>query len=188
MNVFFVDRDPYLAASMLCDKHVIKMILESAQLLSTTHRLLDGTSVKSGKRVKYVLSEPEESNIYKMTHENHPCAVWVRQSHQHYDWLYEHAIGLCDEYSRRYFCRTHKTRRILENYLVDTPRNIPVGCFLDPPQCMPEQYRQDDVVSAYRSYYIGDKARIAKWSAPAKVPDWFTMKVGNETLNQYEVS
>ena len=42
MNIFVLDKDPHIAAQMHCDRHVPKMIVESAQMLSTAHRLLDG--------------------------------------------------------------------------------------------------------------------------------------------------
>lgn len=162
MNIFYVDQNPTVAAKMLCDRHVIKMILESAQLLSTAHRLLDGTPVKDGKRTRYVLYPPMEEMTYKLTHANHPSSVWVRQSHQHYEWLVEHALVLCAEYTKRYG-KIHKTEELIRFCLSHPPRNIRAGCFLEPPQCMPEKYRQTDTVQAYRSYYIGEKARFATW-------------------------
>lgn len=173
MNVFYVDENPVIAAQSLCDRHVIKMILESAQLLSTAHRLLDGSPIQVGKRIAYVLDDPNaEASVYKMTHVNHPSSVWVRQSHQHYEWLYEHAMALCAEYTKRYG-KTHKTQALLERYLQDCPRNLRAGCFIEPPQCMPEKYRRTNTVEAYRAYYIGDKARFATWKT--QPPTWWVV-------------
>lgn len=158
MNIFYVHDDPKVSATMLCDKHCVKMILESAQMLSTAHRLLDDS----------------DAPVYKATHKNHPSAIWVRQSHQHYEWLLDHALALCEEYTRRYG-RTHKTEAMLRTYLIEPPRHIPAKCFLEPPQCMPDIYKRSTAVEAYRAYYIGDKAKIATWKAPATVPDWFIL-------------
>jgi hypothetical protein len=154
MNIFYVNEDPVVAAKSLCDKHVIKMILESAQMLSTAH---------------HVFGNPPEG-IYKKTHENHPCNVWIRLSHQHYEWVYDHAIALCKEYTDRYG-RVHKTEQLLITLLSEPPTGIPAGCFLAPPQCMPEEYRGLNTVKAYRKYYIGSKAYMATWKRGR--PKWF---------------
>ena len=66
MNIFYLDRNPVVAAQMMCDKHVVKMILESAQILSTAHRVLDGDE------------HADNVGMYKMTHKNHPSTIWVR--------------------------------------------------------------------------------------------------------------
>lgn len=153
MNIFYVHRDPTIAAKMLCDKHVVKMILESAQMLSTAHHEF-GSVVES---------------MYKRTHVNHPSNVWVRQSHQHYNWLWAHAMALCEEYTERYG-KVHKSQAIIER-LVDVPRGLPSGCFVDPPRCMPDEYKTGDTVESYRRYYIGDKAYMATWKQ--NKPTWF---------------
>ena len=72
MNIFYLDSDPYVAAKMHCDKHVVKMILESAQMLSTAHRVLDGDEYA------------DERGLYKMAHKNHPSTIWVRTSTDNY--------------------------------------------------------------------------------------------------------
>ena len=76
MNIFYLDEDPVLAAQMHCDKHVVKMILESAQLLSTAHLLIDGDELA------------DERGLYKATHKNHPSSKWVRDSSENYEWLW----------------------------------------------------------------------------------------------------
>ena len=157
MNIFYLDADPRVAARMMCDKHVVKMILESAQLLSTAHHEL-GTA---------------NENMYKPTHKNHPSAVWARASYENYVWLAEHALALCDEYNIRYG-KVHKTEHMLVNDLFDPPDNIPRLGFTEPPKCMPDEFKVKDVVESYRRYYVGAKARFAKWKL-GNEPVWFTM-------------
>ena len=103
MNIFILNEDPILAAQEQCDKHVVKMIVESAQMLSTVHRMLDGSVTmrksKSGKRTLkyYELADDRENILYKAVHHNHPCTVWSREGCCNYTWHYEHFIALCDE-------------------------------------------------------------------------------------------
>ncbi len=153
MNIFYLDHDPIMAAQMQCDRHVVKMILESAQLLSTAHRELDGDEWA------------DEYGLYKRTHKNHPSAVWARESTYNYDWLYGHFIALCNEYSYRYG-KTHKSDDKFRGVLSKRPVNIlklPFE-FHEPPQCMPDEYKVDgDSVTAYQNYYRLDKS----------VNDWF---------------
>jgi hypothetical protein len=138
LNIFILDQDPKLAAQYQCNKHVVKMILESAQLLSTTHRLL---------------SDNPPDFLYKATHKNHPCTIAVRTNLTNYKWLTEHALELCKEYSFRYK-KKHKSQPIIEWCQNNIP-NIPL--FLNRltlPQCMPEEYKKEnDIVEAYRQYY-----------------------------------
>ena len=159
MNIFYLSKDVSKAAEYQCDKHVVKMILESAQMLSTAHRVLDGD--------KYA----DKVGLYKLVHKNHPSTIWVRSSPLHYDWLWKHMTALMREYTNRYKKR-HATERLLEP-LAQLPTNSAWGVpFTDPPQCMPDQYKCDNTVQAYRNYYLGDKAYFAKWSY-TKQPRWW---------------
>jgi len=159
MNIFYLDADPKIAAQQQCDKHVVKMILETAQLLSTAHRELDGDAYA------------DSVGLYKSTHKNHPSAVWCRASENNYDWLWQHMCGLMKEYTKRYG-KKHATER-LTDFLCDAPDKISDDVFTDPPQCMPDQYKSDCTVSAYRDYYLGEKMDIAKW-AHSEAPTWVT--------------
>lgn len=161
MNIFYVHNCPTTAATMLCDKHVVKMILETAQLLSTAHRVLDGDE------------RADDLGLYRATHKNHPSAVWVRKGALNYIWTARHLAALCREYTLRYD-KTHKTERLLVG-LSMLPYNIPrdVGRS-EPPACMPDQYKRACTVTAYRLYYVAEKAYFAKWyGSPEKGPDWF---------------
>ena len=83
MNIFYLDEDPKLAAIYQYNKHVVKMILESAQMLCTAHHVIMG----------------DDADVpYKTTHKNHPSTIWARQSGQNYAWLYHHMIALGEEY------------------------------------------------------------------------------------------
>ena len=143
MNIFYLDACPDKSARLMYNKHVVKMILESAQLLCTAHRELGNKNVP-----------------YKSTHKNHPSAVWTRSDANHYQWVYLHMMALGREYSRRYG-RKHLTIDKCEKVLADLPPNIPINRFEQPPQCMPQEYKADCSVQAYWNYYIGDKHRIA---------------------------
>ena len=144
MNIFILDRDPVLAAQYQCDKHVVKMALESTQILSTIN-----------------------GGPYKPTHVNHPCVVWAGSCAGNYRWLVVHAIALCDEYTIRYG-KKHKC----EDVIMSMPHIMPSPGVSEFVQCMPEQYRGDNVVEAYRRYYVGEKAGFARWTN-RNIPEWF---------------
>ena len=163
MNIFYLDRDPVIAAQMSCDKHVVKMILESAQMLSTAHRVLDGDEYA------------DKVGLYKMAHKNHPSTIWVRSSYQHYKWLYDHMVALIREYTYRYG-KHHATERLLTP-LSEYPQAIPVGDYTNPPQCMPEVCKGEDTVLAYQNYYIIEKSGFARWTK-REIPTWFLGETG----------
>ena len=109
MNIFILDKNPIIAAQMQCDKHVVKMIVESAQMLSTAHRMLDGyvekRPSKSGKRIISYWVHPNknyEATLYKAVHHSHPCTIWTMESASNYNWHYTHWTSLCKEYQYRY--------------------------------------------------------------------------------------
>ena len=178
MNIFYLDRDVDTCAEMHNDKHVVKMILEYAQLLSTAHRMLDGVltiglSESGRKRRIYILSDEREQVLYSATHANHPSAIWVRQNQQNYIWLSQLLYALCKEYTYRYG-KVHKVQRggLLEQ-LFNWPMNIPMGEFTEPTPAMPNDVKvSGDSIKSYRNYYIKNKAHLANWKN-RKVPDWY---------------
>lgn len=179
MNIFRLDNDPVKSAQMMCDKHVVKMVTEYGQLLSTAHRVLDGTPEKrpskSGKRMvdHYIVDgEARESLLYKVAHKNHPSAIWCRENNKNYRWLYEHFQATAKEYSYRYG-REHLTYEKLGGQLWFSPRNInQVGPETVMPQCMPDYCKDEDVTEGYRKYYREEKRTFAKWTK-REVPAWF---------------
>lgn len=162
MNIFVLDTDPRLAAEAQFDAHVVKMTLETAQLLCSTFS--PGLAP------------------YKPTHQKHPCAVWARETAANFLWLAEHGLYLADEYERRYE-REHKSRGVilwcLDNIAM---ANVDHSGDLTPfAQAMPEEYRQDDPVAAYRAYYLGAKHHIARWNKSRPPPAWWRSEVPRGT-------
>lgn len=154
MNIFYLHEDPILAAKQLCDRHICKMQIESAQMLCTAHW------------------ESGSSAPYKRAHKNHPSTKWTRESLDHYRWLVLHGIEICNQFTIRYNKR-HKTQDILEWLKVNEP-NIPRIGFKEPPQCMPDEYKRPDTVEAYKVFYVLDKVKIKNlgWKKLNNQPDW----------------
>ena len=179
MNIFYLDSDPQICAEMHNNKHCVKMILEYAQLLSTAHRVLDGTLIgrlsPSGRKQKaYVLADNRESALYSATHINHPSAIWVRKTHQNYIWLTELLEELCYEYTYRYE-KTHKVERdgLLKVLRTNLPANIPIGPFTAPTPAMPDDVKvPGNSLASYRNYYNKNKTHLADWKK-RPVPQWF---------------
>src|SRR6056300_26139 len=172
MNVFYLDRDPVTAAQMHCDKHVVKMIVEYAQLMSTAHRVLDGEHwygrTTNGRRIsRFFHPDPDmNAQLYKASHMNHPSALWVRRSDRNYTWLYDMWTALCAEYTHRYG-RIHESFRKLEYYLLLPPQKMPGGEFTQPTPAMgnrPECIVEGDSLESYRNYYWEDKREFANWT------------------------
>ena len=145
MNIFVLSTNPVEAAKMQCNKHVVKMIVESTQLLSN---VVDGP--------------------YKKTHVKHPCSIWAGKNRTNFNWLVRHALALCGEYTERYH-KIHKCQSIIEMLALWEER-LPIGVspFV---QCMPDEYKHSDPVIAYQQYYHS-KAYFAKWPE-GKVPYWW---------------
>lgn len=175
MNIFYLDENPKVAAEMNCDKHVVKMILETAQLLCTAHRVLDGIEFidnSSGRKIKrWALSSNIDDALYKATHINHPSAVWARATSSNYKWLYAHFIALCKEYTYRYG-KVHLTETKLAKYLDLLPDNIPMLEQTEMPQAMPDYCKvPGNSVQAYRKYYINEKSSMLNYTRRG-VPLW----------------
>ena len=181
MNLFVLDKDPTIAAQVQCDKHVVKMIVESAQMLSTVHRMLDGVETKrrsvSGKTMaKYFeLPDDREHTLYKACHFNHPCTIWTRESMFNYRWHYIHFAALCDEYTYRYG-KIHSTDTKLRKALEQLPNNIPVVkmtqfklAMKSNPECI-----SSCPITSYRKFYETKQHRFKMDWTKRKAPEWFT--------------
>jgi hypothetical protein len=180
MNIFILDNDPVQAAQQQCDKHVVKMIVESAQMLSTVHRMVDGVMErrpsKSGSMLQYYkLDDHREDVLYKACHYNHPSTVWTRESDQNYRWHYKHFIALCDEYTYRYG-KVHATDTKLRKILSNLPHKITQTTVMTPfklamssnPECIFE-----DAVKSYRAFYQTKQERFKMLWTKRKQPEWF---------------
>ena len=198
MNIFVLDKDPKTAARLHNDKHVVKMILESAQILSTAHRVLDGRYVTYPKKTKigkyrrtkaWSLNGPKHQILYKATHSNHPCSLWCRKSSENYKWLLALTEALCDEYYHRYGSHKnppmqHSVRRSgMLDILQTLPDNIPEGPLTPFALAMPDQYKSADSVQSYRDYYVGEKAGIMKYTR-RDVPGWVERGVFKKSLKE----
>lgn len=153
MNIFVLDYDLCKSAIYHCQKHIVKMPLESAQMLCT---ILNNNNIESP---------------YKSCHRNHPCTLWAGKTMQNFAWLYEFGLYLCYEYTYR-FNKVHKCEEVI-NYagkMMDKLRLPDMG--LTPhAQAMPDSYKSTDAVTAYRNYYAGDKTHLFDWG-PREKPDW----------------
>lgn len=170
MNIFYLDHNPTICAQFHVDKHVVKMVTETAQLLSTAHRVLDGRCTPGRK--DYILKD-EKNNIYKATHVNHPCAIWVRQNDENYNWLYELFLSLLAEYTHRYK-KQHACSRLVQ-VLAQPPERIPHGSFEHPPQCMPDNCKQQHPTDGYKVYYIQEKSHLFAWTNRSH-PSWIVLQ------------
>lgn len=183
MNIFCLDPDPVRAAVLQCDKHIVKMPLESAQMLSTVHRFLDGTQYQgksaSGRSMK-LWRHPDaalESKLYKVVHLNHPCTLWSMESAANYEWHYKHFVALSEEFTYRYG-KVHASYAMLKDLLSVLPRNIP-RTGLTPfrlamgaaPQCM----HPEDPIRSYREFYQTKQDRFSMTWTKREIPEWFTV-------------
>ena len=144
MNIFFLDLNPRIAAEYHCDKHVVKMILECAQLLYAAHWVLDPCEVPPF--------------AYRKTHVNHPCAIWARESIENYEWLCELAIELCKEFTFRYK-KIHKTQKHIEWLTNHPPFNIPGVPMTSIRLAMPDEYKFENPIESYRIFYRESKMK-----------------------------
>ncbi len=151
MNIFKLDNNIEKSAQYHVDRHVVKMVTEYAQLLSSAVRL---SGIDAG---------------YKLTHQNHPSAIWVRESIDNWMWLKEHAYALNKEYRHRYKDRDHKAWTVIETLPIPVLPNIgPTPLKL----AMPDDVKNEDPVIAYRNYYMKYKRHIAHWKN-RNTPEWF---------------
>lgn len=171
MNIFILHLIPLLCAQMHVDKHVVKMILETTQLLCSAHHMVNS----------------DYKPPYKLTHKNHPCSIWVRTSLSNYTWLCKLGIELCKEYTYRYG-KVHKCQEYIQDLYKNKPPLPRLG-FTTPAQAMPVEYKCQDPVEAYRAYYFFEKHPILSWKgkvASRDPPDWIVelyAMFGDETYH-----
>lgn len=161
MNIFVSDEDPVLAAKNLDDRRLVKMVLETGQLLSSA---------------LYRLGCWHE-HLYRPTHLNHPCTVWTSKSRGNFDWLVRHGHGLNDEYSRRfrYGIGYHKSLRVIVGAsetmkrcqldVVDMTPFKNCTTVSDPDLTIVERYRQ------YLKLKWEADGPLARWTKSSR-PEW----------------
>lgn len=123
-----------------------------------------------------------DGTSYKATHAHHPCTIWAGQTSDNWQWLYEHAWSLCEQYEIRYG-KIHPAANAL--IFIDEFASLPTAKgFTTPSQVMPEKYRGPDPIKAYRDFYRGEKVwqkrtdvkqvRLARWDRGVSAPEWWT--------------
>ena len=151
MNIFVLDNDIEKCAQYHCDKHVVKMILESAQMLSAALRL---NGINQG---------------YQVTHKNHPCTKWTRESLSNWNWLQSLSTALNHEYKFRFDRQTnHKSYDLIKNLPAPEIKDYGLTPFA---QAMPSQYKNENPIAAYRDFYCGEKKNLLFWTKRMK-PEW----------------
>ena len=182
MNIFYLSNNIDECVKMHNDSHVRKMVIEYPQLLSTAHRILDGTMyygrTKNNRKIKrWRMDDPVmEEGLMKASHVAHPSNLWVRSSNNNYTWLFELWQALLDEYAYRYG-KEHACRGYTE-LLRPLPKNIPVGYKTQPTPAMPDDVKNSCSVTAYRDYYIKYKQHLATWKGKVNgrsTPEWYVM-------------
>ena len=159
MNIFILDENIDECCKFHCDSHSVKQVLESHQMLSTAHRVIDTDKIF------------EERSIYKATHINHPCSIWVRKTKGNYLWMRDFTMRLSIEFSYRYG-KIHRSFEQVFPMLLEPPKNIDQSMERTPfAQAMPDEYKDEDAVTAYRNYYIGEKNHLFYWNKRA-TPYW----------------
>ena len=158
VNIFYFYDSPIDSAMAQPDKMLVKMPLETAQMLCTAHREIDGDEYA------------DKVGLYKRAYWNHPCTIWARESKLNYLWLYTHFLALGCEYKFRYG-REHASITKLEKHLKKIP-NITKKSFTPPAQAMPEEYKDENPIVAYRNYCINEK-HYAKWERGRDKPSWW---------------
>ena len=187
MNIFYLNPDPKICAEMHCNKHVVKMIIEYAQLMSTAHRVLDGEEYYAlsvnGRRIKRwrMTDLKYENGLMKASHVHHPSNVWVRQSRQNYMWLNQMWNYLLLEYTHRYGKRHACADRM--EFLYVWPKNIPDVPFTPPTPAMPDECKiANNSLASYHKYYIEKKVRFAKWTNREE-PLWYSNAINTNNAN-----
>ena len=174
MNIFWLHEDTDTNAKYHCDKHIVKMPLETAQMLSTTVHMIGA----------------ESPNLYKVGFKNHPCTVWARERLINFMLLHNLGMALCHEYTYRYG-KVHASQKVIETMDLDSitdkflDRDFPTIRSTIKPQCMPDEYKTTNTIQAYRNYYVGEKSGFAKWKGKVngrEVPEFMLEELVNETI------
>lgn len=160
MNIFYLDRDHATNASYYVDRHIVKMITEHAQLLSTAVREF---GIDAG---------------YKTTHKNHPSAIWARESLDNWCWLRDLTEAMNAEYRFRYGRDyNHKSYDKIMELPVPPIPSIGITKFR---LAMPDDVKVEDPIESYRNYYVKYKSHIAQWKK-RQTPEWYTDRLLMET-------
>jgi len=195
MNIFVLHENPIIAAQMHCDRHCCKMIIEHNQMLAASYYHTIGISRKkefleNQDKINDLFKgwprkHPDGSEFhYSVSHVNHPCTIWARTSIENFNWLLDCTESLCDEFLFRY--KHEHSGRAIVNWMRQNPPNISSSKLTPFAQAMPDCYKSEDSIEAYRKYY-GYKPSYMdmKWAHSEK-PEWFTDELINESSRVYQ--
>jgi hypothetical protein len=164
MNIFYLSHKPSRCARWHCDKHVVKMILETAQLLYTAHWVLAAAAGQQPdlSKAPTLATNAEQRGYLSIKNAKHPCAIWTRESLEHYRWLCELGMALCEEFQHRFGAhKAHSCEEHIYWLYANPPAQLESKGWRQPPQAMPEEYkRKNDSVKAYRVYYRENKGLV----------------------------
>jgi hypothetical protein len=187
VNIFYLHNTPKKCAEMHCDRHVLKMVIEYAQLMSTAHRVLDGKEyidlTANGRKIKrWRMDDPKfENGLMKASHVNHPSGVWVRTSKENYVWLLKMWLHLLSEYTHRYG-KQHACEKYID-FLYSPPKNISSVPFTEPTPAMPDECKvPNDSLASYHKYYIERKNHFARWKN-REIPVWYKKELNKNNAN-----
>lgn len=181
MNIFILDKDPVIAADMYCDKHISKMIVEHVQMMTVSYYTTIGVFNKNdylNKKLEILnlfkdfprIDDEGNPSPYKITHLNHPCTIWVRESYSNFKWLLTCTLSLCKKYTSIYGKR-HLCENICDWMFKNKP-NLPDKGLTKFALAMPDQYKTNDDVLSYRLFYIS-KMSYMKLNWSLVTPEWF---------------
>jgi hypothetical protein len=162
MNIFVLDQDPSIAAQYNCDKHIVKMVLELFQQLGSA-------VIRHGAKPEKMPLTSKGTPL-KGGYHNHPCTRWCGESRENFMWAAVHALELCNEYTKRY-SKVHSCQKGIE-HLCDMDSLVPSNGLTPFAQAMPDEYKNADAITAYRTYYLNDKREFAKWKM-GNIPFWW---------------
>lgn len=163
MNIFFTDRDPVIAAQSLPDKHIVKMPVETVQMLVSA-------CLRHGIQPNVLTSK---GTVHRGGYHNHPSTIWAGDSSQNALWLLHHGFALCHEYTKRYGKTHFAYGQLLQLQAYIT--RIPAGPLTPPAQAMPDELKHSDPVLAYRACIrakVAAKPLSFVWAKGTKAPAW----------------
>lgn len=167
MNLFILSLDPRKIAEYMMDKHISKIILEAVQMLCSSLRVLEPDD------------EEIDAKVYKMAHKNHPVTIWCRTSRENFEWTLELIECMHAEWKWRYNHKEDKKHKsyIMAEYLkekIPAETKFPEKGLTKFALAMPNEYKCEDPVKAYRNYYMSpEKQKIASWNKKRLMPEWY---------------
>ena len=197
MNIFILHEDPKEAAIMHCERHILKMIIEHTQMLATAYYHTIGISRKkeiaeNQEKVSQLFKgfprKDEDGNDkpYAITHVNHPCTVWTRESLTNFNWLLDCTKYMCEEFTYRYGGK-HSVEFIID-WMYENPPNLKDIGLTEFAQAMPDVYKSDSATEAYRKYYAFKTTYMkVHWKLEDRIPNWWNESFINEAVNLYNV-